>query len=92
MIRRPVGGKVVEVKANVELVTPKLCGFEDGSNMIKLVGFYIKNEDVKDIEVTINNGQPMLLKQGEMYDFRDLTYVCSCKVNVDSRVRFAGLI
>lgn len=92
MVRKPVGGTTVTVKANEELISSKSFGLPDTINTIILKGFYIKNEDVKDIKVIINNGNEMLLKQGEMYDFRDLTDVVSCKVTTDAIVRFAGLM
>ena len=91
MIKKPVGNKIEEVVANTELVTNERCGTENYNSLI-LSGFYIKNEDTKDIYVKINGGEQALLKQGEMFNLRDLTDVESCIVVTPSTVRWGGLL
>lgn len=91
MIKKPVGNKIEEVTSNTELITNERCGTNDYTHLI-LSGFYIRNEDVKDIYVKINGGEQALLKQGEMFDLRDLTDVKSCIVVTPSTIRWGGLL
>ncbi|CEQ01749.1 Uncharacterised protein [[Clostridium] sordellii] len=89
--RIPVGGKLTEVAGDTELITNENCGVSDW-NSLNLVGFYIRNEDTKDIYVKINGSGELLLKQGEMFNLRDMTYVESCIVVTPSTVRWGGLL
>lgn len=91
MAKRPVGGKEVSVAANTELITNESCGTND-LNFISLEGFYIRNEDVKNIFVKINGSADQLLKPGEMFNLSSLTEVESCIVVTESIVRWGGLI
>lgn len=92
MIKKSVGGKIIVTKANSELVTSESCGLSPTVNIIRLTGFFIKNEDTKDIYVRINNGSDMLLKTGELYSLEGLTQVESCIVTTDNaRIRWGGL-
>lgn len=91
-VRKTVGGKQIQTKANVEIITKEFCKIVSEIDIIYLAGFHIKNEDSKDINVSINEGEPMLLKVGEILDFKDLTLVYSCKTDVDATVRVVGLL
>ncbi|GAA0102496.1 hypothetical protein UT300012_32110 [Paraclostridium bifermentans] len=91
MAKRPVGGKEVSVAANTELITNESCGTKD-LNFISLGGFYIRNEDTKDIFVKINGSADQLLKPGEMFNLSGLTEVESCIVVTESKIRWGGLI
>lgn len=91
-MKKSVGGKIVTVKGNSELITWQTCDYNQDIDIIRLSGFFIKNEDSKDIYVKINAGSDMLLKIGELYVLEGLTDVASCIVVTDnSRVRWGGL-
>lgn len=89
--KKSVGGKEIQVGANTELITNVSCENED-LTFISLIGFYIRNEDEKDIYVKINGGSKQLLKPGEMLNLSGLTEVQSCIVVTPSIVRWGGLI
>lgn len=91
MIKKPVGGKVVSVAANTELINDENCGTNKLS-YIKLSGFYIRNEDSKDILIKINKGSEVLLKPKEMINLSNLTDVESCVIITESSIRWGGLI
>lgn len=91
MAKKPVGGKEISVNANTELITNENCGTKD-LNFISLGGFYIRNEDIKNILVRINGSTDQLLKPGEMFNLSGLTEVESCIVVTASIVRWGGLI
>lgn len=92
MIRKTVGGEIKKYAINTEIITPANCGMEDGSVPI-ILGFYIKNDDDKDVYVRINNGSKMLMKPTETLGFEHLTEVISCVVLTDnSSVRWGGLL
>lgn len=91
MIKKSVGGKEISVVENTELITRESCGFSPTANVIRVSGFFIKNEDAKDIYVNINGGSDMLLRQGELFDIGKLTDVESCIVRTASKIRWGGL-
>ncbi|MGL5647434.1 MAG: hypothetical protein ACRDDY_06250 [Clostridium sp.] len=91
-IKKSVGGNIVTAKLNEELITTKSCNLPDRVNTIAISGFFVKNEDIKDIYVSINGGSKLLLKQGELFATGDYTDVISCIVMTDeSIVRWGGL-
>lgn len=92
-MKRSVGGKVITViDANTELITWESCGFSKPANPISVHGFFVRNEDIKDIYIKINNGTSMLLKSSELYVVGDLSHVVSCIVETpDCQVRWGGL-
>lgn len=91
MIKKSVGGKIVTVQANTELITWQNCGYESGVNSIVLSGFFVKNEDTKDIYVKINEGSEMLLQPDEAYSLDGLTDVVSCVIVTPATIRWGGL-
>lgn len=91
MIKKPVGGKVVSVTANTEIISNENCGTNKLS-YIKLSGFYIRNEDSKDILIKINKGSEVLLKPKEMINLSNLTDVESCVIITEGSIRWGGLI
>lgn len=87
-----VVGVLETVAENTELITGEKCGMGEDI-YINLTYFYIKNDDLKDIYVSINESGKLLLKPGEMYDLPDHIEVYSCKVLTDSAtVRFGGIL
>lgn len=87
-----VVGVLETVAENTELITGEKCGM-DADSYINLTYFYIKNDDSKNIYVSINESGKLLLKPGEMYDLPDHIEVYSCKVLTDNAtVRFGGIL
>lgn len=88
-----VVGALETVSENTELITYEKCGVSENYDYIDLTYFYIKNDDSKNIYVSINESGKLLLKPGEMYDLPDHIKVYSCKVLTDSAtVRFGGIL
>lgn len=92
MIKKTVGGKVISVAANTELINNENCGTDKRTTYIRLSGFYIRNEDSKDILIKINKGSEVLLKPKEMINLSNLTDVESCVIVTESLIRWGGLI
>lgn len=92
-MKKTVGGKIITVIGNEELITWQTCNLPDSVTSIVLGAFYVRNEDTKDIYVRINKGSEVLLKSGELLDVSGLTNVESCIVTTaNTRVRWGGLI
>lgn len=89
---KPIGGKIVTVKKDTELITWEALGYKKPLSKLVTQSFYIRNEDAKDIYVRVNGGDDMLLKPNEMFNFKDLTYVESCIVLTDASVRWGCLV
>ena len=92
-MKKPIGGQIITVKANTELITSANLGLTKEVEHLRVDAFYIKNEDTKDIFVKINNSEQMILKAGEMFNFKNLTKVGSCiVVTGNSIIRWGGLV
>lgn len=89
---KTVGGKIITVHENTELITWETCELPFEANVI--VGcFFIRNEDTKDIYVKVNEGSEFLLKPNEILDLSGLTTVNSCVVCTDNAtIRWGGLM
>lgn len=91
-MKKPVGGQIISIKENTELITPSSCNLDSDSNSITLYSFSIKNEDTKNINVKINNGSSVLLKPNEMLGMSEGEVVSSCVVVESCKLRWIGLI
>lgn len=89
--KKSVGGKVITVTANTELITWGSCGFTEPVDVINISAFYFKNEDDKDIIVVVNGGSDTLVKPGESLDYSKITDIDSFIVKTASIVRWGGV-
>ena len=90
--KKSVGGKVVTVGNNVELITATNCNLPSDTSYIELKCFYIKNEEeTKVIEVSINGGAALALNPGEFFDLSNLVNVCSCKCIKGGKIKWGGM-
>ena len=91
-LKKSVGGKVITVGNNVELITAASCNLPASTSYIELKCFYIKNEEeTKAIEISINGGTGLVLNPGEFFDLSNLVNVCSCKCIKGGKLRWGGM-
>lgn len=91
-MKKTVGGKIININKNTELITYSSCNMSVDCNSIVVGSFSIKNEDTKDIHIKINYGSEVLLKPNEMLIMSDKELVESCIVLESCNIRWTALI
>lgn len=90
-MKKSVGQESFRTIANAEVLSPALCGIKEGSSFY-VHAFYIVNQSSEDIGVSINYGDFIVLRPGEMYSLSGITEVASCRVNRNAVIRWGGVV